>query len=59
MELVFYHYRLLLLLLLTVGVILEILRGMGLEKYYHFERNKFLGGRVRKNWRADEPARCI
>ena len=41
MELELYHYRLLLLLLLTMGVILKIVMGLELEKYYRFERNKF------------------
>ena len=44
MGLVFFHYRLLLLLLLTVGVIVEITAGLVLEKYYRFERTKFYKG---------------
>jgi len=37
-ELVLYHYRLLLLLLLTMGVILKVAVGQEPEKNYHFER---------------------
>lgn len=55
MELVFYHYRLLLLLLLTVGVIVEITVGLVLEKYYRFERKKRYWDRIIPGERVSSP----